>query len=420
MNILVYGIHYHPDLIGIPKYSGEMCEWLVANGHDVEVITGKPFYPEWKVADEYKKKWWYTEQLNGVKVHRCPLYVPQNPTAGKKIIHEGLFVLASLVFWLRSFFTRYDVIITVCPPFHIGLLSSLVAKLRGIPHLFHVQDLQVDIANDLGMIKNKALLSLLFKLERVVMKNATTVSTISDGMKAKIMSKGIEAEQMYFFPNWVDADFIYPLSKEESLKKEFGFSPEDKIVLYSGNLGEKQGLEYVVGAAEQLKKHKHIQFVIVGSGAGKDKIQELVAQKGLQSNVHFYPLQPYEKLPALLAMGDVHLVLQKKGASDLILPSKLTSILAAGGCPLVTAEEGTTLHKVVTENEIGFVTQPENTEAMTQMILHSVYANTSSIAANARKFSLHFLDKQNILKNLERQLCTMAKIPMDHLTNVHY
>lgn len=414
MKILVYGIHYHPDLIGIPKYSGEMCEWLAAQGHDVSMITGKPFYPEWEVKSEYGKKGWFTEKLKGVTVHRCPLYVPKKPSAGKKIIHEALFVISSLWYWFKALFSRHDVIITVCPPFHIGIISGFFSWLKRTPHIYHVQDLQVDIANDLEMIKNKKLLDFLFFLEKGIMKNATVVSTISDGMKNKIRNKGIDEKQLYFFPNWVDSKFIYPLPKEESLKTEFGFKPTDKIVLYSGNLGEKQGLEHVVEAADALRDHTDIKFIIVGSGAGKKKIQELAITKQLQDKIYFFPLQPYEKLPALLATGDLHLVLQKKNASDLILPSKLTSILAAGGCPIVTASEGTTLFDTITKNQIGFAIEPENTNALKSAILKGLMTENETIKSNARDFSMKYLDKENILKNLEQ---FMAKISNKNIAN---
>ncbi len=403
MRILVYGIHYHPDIIGIPKYTGEMCEWFASRGHDVEVITAKPFYPNWKVADAYKKKSWFTEQRNGVTVNRSPFYVPQNPSAAKKIIHEASFVLSSMKYWIQKLTKRYDVIIGVCPPFHIGFLPLVYSKLKSTPFIFHVQDLQVDIARDLGMIKNKALLSLLFSLERFLFKQATYVSTISEGMRNRILSKGISAENMLHFPNWVDANFITPLPVEESLREELGFALSDKIVLYSGNLGEKQGLENVIEVAKNLQSDPSIKFVFVGMGSGKKMLEEKVANYRLD-NVSFFPLQPYEKLSALLAMADVHLVLQKREASDLVMPSKLTSILAAGGCAVITADKGSSLFEVIDQNDMGLLVPTENAEALQKGITKALVSDLSNYRKNARAYSQKYLDKDQILMTLEQQL----------------
>src|SRR5690606_37975778 len=213
------------------------------------------------------------------------------------------------------------------------------------------------------MIQNKTLLKTMFALERFFLLRGDRVSTISKGMEDKIRKKGLAAEKMLFFPNWVDSEVVFPLPKEESLRLEMGFSNTDKIVLYSGNLGEKQGLDAIIKIASRFKTDKTVKFVICGSGGSKDKLVRLAEHYQL-SNVFFFPLQPYEKLSALLAMADLHLVLQKSSAADLVMPSKLTGILAAGGCALVTATRGTTLYDVVDEFQMGILVEPENDDEL--------------------------------------------------------
>src|SRR4030095_13848610 len=99
MKIAVYGINYSPELTGIGKYTGEMATWFAEQGHEVHVITAMPYYPEWKVHEKYKRKLWFSEYIKGVKVFRCPLYVPKKITPLRRIIHEFSFLLSVLPVW---------------------------------------------------------------------------------------------------------------------------------------------------------------------------------------------------------------------------------------------------------------------------------------------------------------------------------
>lgn len=408
MRILIFGINYSPELTGIGKYTGEMGGWLAKQGHDVHVVTAMPYYPEWDVHQAYKGKMWFTEVVEGVKVHRVPLYVPKEVSSSKRIIHEFSFVMGVLPYWFKFLFSKkFDVIFCAAPPFHLGMLPLMLSKLRGIPMVSHIQDLQVDAAKELGMIKNQTFLNIMFGLERFILKNSTKVSTISLGMEQKIAAKGIPASQQLMFPNWVDESAIKPLPKEQSLRAEFDIGMEDKVVLYSGNLGEKQGLESIIETAKLYKDRKDVYFIIVGSGGAKEKLQQMAAEANLD-RVQFYPLQPYEKLSALLATADVHLVLQKKSAADLVMPSKLTGILSAGGCSIVTAEPGTSLYTVMHKYDMGLLCEPENNVALSETIGIAINSDLTSYRVNARKYAEQFLSKENILKQFETDLKSLS------------
>src|SRR5882757_6334039 len=204
MKILICGINYAPDLTGIGKYTGEMGSWLAKNGHSVDVITGMPYYPQWQINSSYKKKWWHKEYIDGVKVYRCPLYVPRKVSSVKRIMHEFSFVLSTLPVWIKKLFTKkYDVVISISPPFHLGILPLLYSRLRRTKIVTHVQDLQVDVAKELCMISNQRLLKFMFSMEKFILKGSSAVSTISRGLLKKIKNKGIIAANCLLFPNWV-------------------------------------------------------------------------------------------------------------------------------------------------------------------------------------------------------------------------
>ncbi len=407
MNILTYGINFYPELTGIGKYTGEMCFELAKN-HEVTMITTYPYYPHWKVQKGYKNNWWKKEQINNVSVIRCPFYVPNEVTSKNRILHEFSFLVSSCFTFFRQLFKPIDVVVCVVTPFHLGIPARIFSWIKGVPMVYHIQDLQVDAAKDLGMIKNKKLLSFLEKLEKWILTKTDIITTISSGMIDKVKGKKVDAEKIKFFPNWVDSSIIFPMSKAESLKSELGFSETDKIVLYSGNLGEKQGLDQILEVADTLIEDKSLKFAIVGEGGIKEKLVREVKERNL-SNIQFFPLQPYEKLSALLAMADLHLVLQKKLAADLVMPSKLTSILAVGGCAIVTASEGTTLHDVMSNHDLGFIIEPEDLDILKLTIQKAVQTDLSEYENNARKYAEQFLDKKAILNQFETELELLVK-----------
>jgi colanic acid biosynthesis glycosyl transferase WcaI len=404
LKILLYSINHAPELTGIGKYNGELTEWLTEQGHEVKVVTSFPYYPNWKIQKPYKGKWWKKEQRSEREtVIRCPMYVPSHPSALKRILHEFSFLLSSTLVLLMSLFQKCDAVVCVVTPFHLGIPARLFSWLKGIPMVYHIQDLQVDAAADLNMIKNKSLLKLMKSQEKWILKNSDLISTISEGMIEKIKAKGILNKKVYLFPNWVDLDFIRPLPKSESLKEALGFLPSDRIVLYSGNLGEKQGLNMVIEVAHQLRTMEDLYFVIVGEGGVKEKLMKLAKHHQLK-NVRFFPLQPYDKLGSLLAMADLHLVPQRKAASDLCLPSKLSTIFAAGGCALITADEGSTLHQIVHQYQLGILINSDNADSFKEGVLNALNGNGETYGQNARSYAERYLDKEKVLRSFEQQL----------------
>ncbi len=403
LKILIYGINYHPELTGTGKYTGEMCDWLAERGHSVEVITGQPYYPQWQIYEQYKKRWYVKESLNGVTVHRSPLYVPKRVTGKARILHEISFNLTACIYWFSALFRKYDVIIAISPPLQSGIYPALHKLIKRVPFIFHIQDLQVDAAKNLGLITSKPLLYALELFEKCILRMASRVSTISEGMKEKILSKNIDPKNVMMIPNWANIDGIKPLPKELSLKGELGFSEEDRIILYSGNIGEKQGLEMVIDVAEKLQNHPNIHFVFAGAGASRERLKNLAESKKL-TNLRFLPLQPMEKFSAMLAMADIHLVIQKRAASDLVMPSKLVNILSAGGLAIVTAEKGTALYNEIANNNMGITIEPENADALQKAIEDAIFNDPAQLKQNARKYAEDNLDRDKILMELERTI----------------
>ncbi|NSL85361.1 WcaI family glycosyltransferase [Chitinophaga solisilvae] len=406
MRLLLITGNFSPEPNGTGKYNGEMIRWLAGRGYDCTVITTYPYYPEWKVQAPYtSRKYRFTKEVQQfdtgrITVYRCPQYVPVKPSGKKRILQDATFAVAAawqLLLTLPR--QRFDIVMTVVPSFILGLLAVFYKKVRGAKFLYHIQDMQIEAARDLRMIRSPWLLQRLFGMERFIMRRADVISSISDGMIRKIGEKA--GREVMLFPNWVDVSLFHPLENKEVLKAEYGFKASDRIVLYSGAIGEKQGLEAVLHAAASFRDNPAVKFLICGSGPYRQQLQLMAESLQLQNTI-FMPLQPFEKFNRFLNMADVHLVIQKGHAADLVMPSKLTTIMAVGGLAIVTANPGTSLHELITRHEMGIVAEADDQSELNNAISKAIAGDADIYAQNARRYALEHLSVDKIMPAFEQ------------------
>ncbi len=401
MRILIVGINYAPELTGIGKYSGEMAEFLVAAGHQVRVVTAPPYYPEWRVADGYAAWCYSREILAGVSIWRCPIWVPARPSGLKRLLHLASFALTSMPVLMRQLFWRPDVIIAIEPPLFCAPAAWLCARLSGARAWLHVQDFEVDAAFELGILRSPWVRGLVSKIESWLMRRFDRVSTISVNMVRRLIQKKLAAEKTVLFTNWVDTGVIFPLTTPSPMRQQFGIPPNATVALYSGNMGEKQGLEIVLESAVRLVSETGIQFVLCGDGASRQRLQQKYPDL---PNVLWLPLQPLERLNDLLNMANIHLLPQRSGAEDLVMPSKLTGMLASGRPVVATATAGSQIAEVV--RGCGEVVEPDNVENFTGAIIALARdaERCAVLGAHAREYALENWAKQSVLQKFDGQL----------------
>jgi colanic acid biosynthesis glycosyl transferase WcaI len=403
MKLLVYGLNYAPELTGVGKYTGEMCRWFAAAGHEVRVVTSYPHYPDWTVTKPYRNSRYGKELLDGVDVVRCPLYVPSSPSGLGRILSHVSFALSSAPrLFARAWRFRPDVIVTIAPSLQTAPAGLLAARLCGAKAWLHIQDFEIDSAFSLGILSGGWLRRAAEGSERALLRRFDRVSTISGKMLERLAAKGVPETSRVESPNWVDTAVIHPRDRMTPTRAELGLKPNAIVALYSGSMTLKHGLETVVEAARSLQHTQpDLVFVFCGAGAVRDDLIEWT--RGLP-NVRFIGLQPAERLSELLSTADIHLLPQRSEVADLVLPSKLAPMLASGRPVLAMAAPGTQLS---TEIEGAGIIIPAGNPAALTTALTQLAGDTGlrqRLGEVARSVAVRRWDTQAILRRLEAEL----------------
>ncbi|MBP0590994.1 glycosyltransferase WbuB [Paraburkholderia sp. LEh10] len=363
MKILIYGLNYAPELSGTGKYTAEMAQMLAECGHEVRVVCAPPYYPEWKVGAGYAMWRYRRDVMLGVRVWRAPLWVPARQSGLRRLLHLASFAVSSLPLLARQIPWRPDAVMLIAPTMACAPGALALARAVGAKAWLHIQDYEVDAAFDLGLLKSGVAARLAYWVERSVLKRFDVVSSISSQMVERAIGKGVDAQKTELLPNWVDTRVIFPLGRSSEYRETLGIAAHNTVVLYSGNMGAKQGIETLAAAAAALAAREDISFVFCGDGAARDDLVKRC--EGLR-NCRFLPLQPASSLNELLNVADIHVLPQRADAADLVMPSKLTGMLASGRAVIAMAHPGTALYESVENN--GVVIPPEDTGALVDAI----------------------------------------------------
>ncbi|WP_244815424.1 glycosyltransferase WbuB [Caballeronia sp. Lep1P3] len=401
MRILIYGLNYAPELTGTGKYTAEMAEALAHGGHEVRVVCAPPYYPEWKVGEGYASWLHRFETRKGVRLWRAPLWVPKKPSGAKRMLHLASFALTSLPALAMHALWRPHIVMTIAPSLANAPGALALARITGARSWLHIQDFEVDAAFDLGLLKNARAARTALAFERWLMKRFDVVSSISDKMVERAVAKGVALARSFHLPNWVDTTAIYPIDGPSAFRRELRIGEHAKVVLYSGNMGAKQGLEILADAAAALAARDDIVFVFCGNGATKAALQKRCANL---RNTRFLSLQPIERLNELLNLADIHVLPQRGDVADLVMPSKLTGMFASARAVVAMAHPGTELYEAVSGR--GVVIEPESVGALTDAIAMLVRHPDlrARYGEEGRLFAQERLSPHSVFARLEERL----------------
>lgn len=407
LRILFCGINYAPDLIGVPKYNTELCEWLQSKGHDIHVVTAAPYYPEWMVPKQYRTWRLRSENRNNIPIDRVPIYVPRNPSGPKRLVHHASFALTSAWPVIREVYRWHpQLLMAVAPSLMSCALVASVARWVNAKSWLHLQDFEVDAAFDFGLLRQSSLRKAMLAIERRILRSFDSVSTISPQMLQRLVEKGVDIQNVYELRNWADVDHIVPGPRLTHFREILSLRSTDIVGLYSGTMSNKQGLDVVITAAKQLEQSaSHIRFILCGEGPQKSKLQEMAQNL---RNIHFIGLQSDQQFGQLLSTADFHILPQRNGAADLVLPSKVGYFLASGRPTIAMAAQGTALASEL--EGAGIVVGLGNIDEFSRALKNIAESRDLrlTLGARARKYAEWRWNKAVILEGLERQLLTLC------------
>jgi colanic acid biosynthesis glycosyl transferase WcaI len=368
VNITVICPHFAPDVAPTGEVMTSIANELVDRGHRLHVVTSLPWYRSHAVDPGWEGSMVRHEDTEWGRITRLhPFPTDKSDIPARALAFGGFTVEAVVAAAMGRGHT--DVVLAMSPPLTLGLAGWAVAKARRVPFVFNIQDVFPDVAIELGAISDRRVIAGAYWLERISYLGADAVTVLSDDLRANVADKisgrrGGDPAKVRVIPNFIDTQWIRPADRMNDYRREFDLG-DRTVVMYAGNVGMSQSLDLVIDAAVAFSHDPSVVFVINGGGAARDG---LVARARGLTNVRFVDMQPKDRLPEVLAAGDVHVVPLKRGLARSSVPSKLYSILAAGRPVLASVDPGTEVARTIERAEAGAAVDPDDAEQFTKAL----------------------------------------------------
>jgi colanic acid biosynthesis glycosyl transferase WcaI len=364
--------------------------------------------PGWRVWEGYRGRLFRRDHVNGVPVLRTYVYVPRDPRhVLKRVLYDTSFGLSALLG--GAVLGGCDLVVAVSPPLQAGLAGWLLSRLRNAPLFVHLQDLVPDAALATGLMgENGRALRAARWLEGFIYRQAAAIGVISEGFRENLRGKGVPPSKVHLLPNSIDLDFMRSCPPDAGIRAELGAGPGDFLVMYSGSIALKQGLEVLIEAAGHLQKEAAIKFAIVGDGPPLAELKARAERLGLR-NLTFAPLQDRERLPEHLSAADALVVTQRRAITDAAFPGKLLYYMAAGRPIVASVSAESETGRFVAAHAVGVVAPPEDPAALVEAVRQLRTQGGGRLGRNGRQVVEACFDRREVLARFAERLQAVAE-----------
>jgi glycosyltransferase involved in cell wall biosynthesis len=367
MRVLYLSQYFPPEVGATQTRAYEMARNLVRLGHRVTVLAEVPNHPSGIIPPAYRGKLYEKAELDGIHVVRVWVKTGPEKTFVTRMLFYLTYMLNATLAGLLLAPGRFDLIYASSPPLFVGGAALALSRLRRAPMVFEVRDLWPESAVQLGELGSARAVRLATQLEEACYRRARHIVVVTDGIRARLLQRGIAPEKVSVVPNGANTDLYTPQPLNLELRRSWGIGPERFVVLYAGLHGLAHGLETALLAAEELRDRSEILFLFIGDGPQKAALVEQAAQMGLP-NVLFHDALPEVELPAAIAMADLGLDTRRRlGISQGTLPVKMFSYMACARPVLLSTEGEST--ELLRRAGAGVAVPPEDPAALAQAVL---------------------------------------------------
>jgi colanic acid biosynthesis glycosyl transferase WcaI len=369
MKILIVHMRYHPDKTGTAPLITQLAQDLAKQGSEVNVIASLPHYGRTSIHPDYVdyQGFFHRCEEEGVKILRTPVFLPKRPSIFSRVWNYLSYNFLSILAGFQM--PRADVILAVNPPITTTFSAWVISLYHRAPLVVGIQDVWPDCLIQVNKLRSRIVIAFSKILEKIQYRIAKKIIVLSAGMRANLESKGVKPEKIEIIANWADTESVKPLPK----KNDFFNTQELEdffVVLFAGNHGYIAALDNLIEAAELLKDHPEILFMLAGEGSVKNDLILQVEDKGLK-NVRFLSTQPEQEWLEMLAAADLTLVSLRSDLAGLNVPSKVYTLMSAARPILASVPEKSEVAALVLDAKSGIICKPDDPEALAKSILRA-------------------------------------------------
>ena len=414
MHILFLSHYFPPEVNAPATRTYEHCKAWVKLGHKVTVVSCVPHHPMGKAYPGYKNKVYQVENKDGIRSIKILTYITANEGFFKRTLNYVFYMMMAIS--VAPFLPKADIVISTSPQFFNGLAGYFVSRLKRAAWVLEIRDLWPESILAVGAVTNKRVIKVLEGIERFVYRKADHIVSVTHAFKDHISKNGALEEDISVIRNGVDLSFFEDAPSDAEFAKHIGV--EDKFVAsYVGTHGMAHGLDLIIEAADRLRDHPNIVFVMAGDGSERKRLEQELIDRQLP-NVRILGQLPKADMPKLWSVSDVSLVLLRKLDLFLtVIPSKIFESMAMKK-PIILGVQGES-QGIVEEAGAGICIEPENVEQLVESILQ--LSNSQDICEQfGRQGAVHVkanFDRSKLAATYERLLIDLYERTNADLTS---
>ena len=402
MKILIVTQYFFPERFRI----NELALELKKRGHEIRVFTGKPNYPQGKIYPGYTFWGIQKEVWNELEVVRIPIIPRGHSSIGMILNYLSFWVFGNARVKMVKGFHPDIIYVFETSPITCCMPALRLKKKTGVPVIMNVQDLWPENVVAITGLKNKAILYMLERLVHKIYLNCDLLLTASrqfiPSIQRRLPQTDKEQNKVKYWPQFstVDSNCYKAHGKREFFD-----------IIFTGNLGEGQGLELVIEAASKMRE-RCVRRILVGDGRNRESLENKTKKMGLDKKILFYGNREEREIPQLLHQADVALLILKDSPIfRMTVPAKLQTYLACG-MPVLGCVQGEA-KKIILEAKAGIVTDEISADELirkAQWISNVDKKQLQEYSSNGYLYGKQMFSREHLINQLEEEMRGLSNV----------